>query len=219
MKMQGSVTAEGKYRTWTTRCGKRKKEVSASIGVEAGEQNDKAGTLLPWQGQEPMLSSKKKICTFCCCNKEKQEQSLLSWSGWNNKRSRERAPVLLKNAANRIFSLVSVRPSTTERTKQLMGSLSFTTSKNVWHHQKPVIGVTAISLLFVIQNPLKSSRVSFVYGLNRFWRTQDPTITKSFKFCAAINFPYFNLGLDAPHFYIQRLLENSKAGDVQGEEK
>lgn len=47
MKMQGSVTAEGKYRTSTIRCGKRTKEVSTSVGVEAGEQNDKASTLLP----------------------------------------------------------------------------------------------------------------------------------------------------------------------------
>lgn len=55
MKTQGNVRAEGEQRTSTTRCGKRTKEVSASIGVEAGEQNDKASTLLPQQGQEQML--------------------------------------------------------------------------------------------------------------------------------------------------------------------
>lgn len=46
MKAEGSVTAEGEQGTSTIRCGKRTKEVNASIGVEAGEQNDKASTLL-----------------------------------------------------------------------------------------------------------------------------------------------------------------------------
>lgn len=47
MKTQETVTAEGKYRTTTIRYGKRTKEVSASIAVEAGEQNNKASRLLP----------------------------------------------------------------------------------------------------------------------------------------------------------------------------
>lgn len=118
------------------------------------------------------------------------------------------------------FLLYLVSPFTTERTKQLMGS----TSSECYLQECVTSSETSYSdcskLSFCYPKSSETKQVFFLlYVLNRFWRTKDPTIKKSFKFSAAISLPYFNLGLDAPDSYIQRLLENSKPGDIQGEEK
>lgn len=72
--------------------------------------------------------------------------------------------------------------------------------------------------IFVLSKILWNQTDLFQYGLNRFWRTKDPTVTKPFQSSAVISLPYFNIGLGIPHFYNQRLLENPKTGDVQGGE-